>query len=202
MPAPAEREEPRSCGVCCWTYRSSGPAVPGDVHDCEIDGGTPMKASNMMVWALALLEFQQPVVFDGGPDFSALQASPPAELRMRFKTYRDSDPAQLLVEVPMDLLLRADDEAETIVLAIEAPLDARRAGIAETINRLGGCCATWYDTGRARLIIASRIRLDLHFRSSTDVQEAAAVQKQMTSNWLADVVAAAVRAAAAVAHSA
>lgn len=163
-----------------------------------------MKSSDMMVWALGLLEFEQPVLFESARDIAALQAQPPAELRLRVETYRDFDPA-LIVEVPLELWLRADDEAETIELTITTALEPHKASaaalsaVADATNRLGRCCATWHDAERGQLVIGSSIRHDLMFRDAADPQEAASIQKQMTARWLTSVAEVAVQAAASLA---
>lgn len=163
-----------------------------------------MKASELMEWAVSLLEFEVPIELE--PPLRADSHAPaPAEIRVRFSFYLP-DADRKLPGPPMDLVLNADDEAGVVKARLIPTVELRGGGhssadLANWINRLGSCCATYYDPHCERLIIQSAIRHKQHHMSGIALLDLDVGRKEATLNWLVDVIVLAQKAESAISRT-
>lgn len=151
-----------------------------------------MKASELTAWALALLEFEAPVELDA-PASAAYPLAAQPETRVRFRFY-DPEADRRRLGQPVDLVLTADDEAGAVRARLEPAVElhigkfSSLVDLADQINRLGACCATYYDPERQRLVIQSAIRHKRRHAVGAGLADQEVGEKEATLNWLVDVM--------------
>lgn len=161
-----------------------------------------MKASELAAWALSLLEFEVLIDFE---DRTAYPLAVQPEMRVRLRFY-DPNSEQKILGQPLDLVLSADDEAGVVRARLEPTVEVHvgqfssLADLADQLNRLGACCAHYYEPERGRLVIQSAIRHKRHHAIGPGLADQELGEKEATLSWLVDVMVLAEQAMAGIAR--